>query len=41
MLFFFSCFGSENLKYNNCKKILFLGENLDLSSYKFTILHTT
>ena len=32
---FFSCFGSENLKYNNCKKILFLGENLDLSSYKF------
>ena len=34
-IIFFSCFGSENLKYNNCKKILFLGENLDLSSYKF------
>ena len=34
-IIFFSCFGSENLKYNNCKKILFLGENLDLNSYEF------
>jgi len=34
-IIFFSCFGKENLKYDNCKKILFLGENLDLKQYNF------
>ena len=34
-IIFFSCFGKENLKYDNCKKILFLGENLNLKQYNF------